>query len=220
MDHDDEAVMSMSEPRPTVVSPHVPSQLNETIYGCRCGCGCGCAGRGDGHDCDRVSNCPTAVNSDSSDDGHDNRLDDDVAGQAIDTILSPHGLSHQRIALLLERAENLQLGTPLVGGEQLSARPQLHDDCEVLSESLFNEAPNTEDYSDAVSDRRSVQMVSPGPGIGAWLIAERTWVQEVELVYFFNARPLRLSAEYQHARGKAVEHLLVPDEVSFADVEG
>jgi hypothetical protein len=223
MDREYEASMSASELKPKLVSPHMLPQLNETVCGCRCGCGCGCAGHGSG---ERVSGSDTAVETSESDDDEgfssgfqtfDDNHDGGVASQAYHTVLSPRVLSRQRIVWLMDRTEDLQIGEPLAGWEQVLALPPLYDGYDDLPESLVNEAPGTESQSNAVSDHESVQMMSPGPGIGTWLDPEKTWVDDVQLVYYFNVRPLRLSAEYQHARGRAVEHLLVRDEESFLD---
>jgi hypothetical protein len=228
MDHDYKTLVSATELRPVVVSPHKSPQLNETICGCRCGCGCGCAGHGNDDDSERVSDTETAINSNNSDDDErfpsdrrtrDRCRDSRVACQPVQPVLSPQSLSHQRIVWLMGRTEGARHGESPIDWDQTSARLTLDESQEDLSGSLDNEPCSIEARSNQVSDNGSIQRMSPGPEIGSWLVPERMWVQEVQLVYYFNVRPLRLSAEYQHARGRAVEHLLVRDEVCFADVE-
>ncbi|KAF9699321.1 hypothetical protein EKO04_002592 [Ascochyta lentis] len=226
MDYNYETSMSASEFRPMTVSPSMSPQLNKTICGCRCGCGCGCAGHGNVDVCARVSDVEseTAVESSNSDDdqgfspgpeAHNNRLNGHATDQSYHSLLSPHALSHRTIVWLLDGAEDLDHSELLTGWEQVSARLPLHESCENLPESLSNEPCSTGPRSNEASDHRSIQRISPGPGIGGWFIPESTWVEDVQLVYYFDVRPLRLSAEYQHARGKAVAHLVTPDELSF-----
>ncbi|KAF2627764.1 hypothetical protein BU25DRAFT_410420 [Macroventuria anomochaeta] len=228
MDQSYESLMSMSEVRPMIVSPHMSPQLNETICGCRCGCGCGCAGHGNGDDNGWMSDSETANDSNHSDDEGDSSPEEQThyhdlrgrgPGRTSHEILSPRPSPYQEIVLLLGRLENLQIGEPSVGLEEVSIHSPLHDGYEDITEGLLDQDSSLENQSNAVPGRANVQMVSPGPGIGEWLhvIAEKTWLEDVQPVYIFT--PLRLSAEYQHARGKAVEHLLVPDEESVPDLE-
>lgn len=212
-----------------VVSPYLSTQLNETICGCYCGCGCGCVGHGNDDDYDRVDGeSETAVESSDSDDeggfpsDHQIRHDElqgDESTHLEEDILSPRDTSHQGLFWLLGRNEEPEAGEPLTGWEHVSVRLPLHDDLEDTTNSMFNEAPNTDSRSNAISDHGSLRIMSPGPGIGALFVSDGVWDEEVELVYYFDVRPLRLSAEYEHARGKAVEHLLMPDEVSFIGLE-
>lgn len=201
-----------------IVSPRISPQLNKTICSCRCGCGCGCAGQGTGDDSERLSDSVTAIDSSDSDDDdeegfarsrrtHSDGFDSDGPNHMDRGIQSPRASSHHVIVWLL--------GEPLVGGEQVSFHPQLFESQDT-AESLLVETLSAENQSHPVSTRGSVHMVSPGPGIGSWFVPEENWIEDVQRVYIFT--PLRLSAEYQHARGKAVEHLLVPDEAFVPDM--
>ncbi|KZM25525.1 hypothetical protein ST47_g3308 [Ascochyta rabiei] len=228
MDHSYESIVSASDFIPMVVTPNLSPQLNETICGCRCGCGCGCAGHGNGDVCDRVSDgeSETAVESSNSDDGqgfspgpeaHDNPPNGYVNDQSYRSLLSPRALSHRMIVWLMDGAESLDHSELLTGWEHITARPLLHDGCEHVPETLGNEPCSAGPRSNEPSVHRSIQRMSPGPGIGGWSIPDSTSVGSVQLVHYFHVRPLRLSAEYEHARGKAVAHLVTPDECSFQD---
>lgn len=193
------------------ISPHMSPQLNETVCSCHCGCGCGCAGHGIVNDGDRMSDTDTAVDLDDSDSEdspigqqtHDGDFDDHHLNVAENGVHSPRALSHQEIvwflATVLHRLENFQLVESLESWEEMNVRPPLHDDYEGTGEGLQGGYFSPEDCSNAISGRGSVRVVSPGPGIGGWVqvIPENT-----QRVYIFN--PLRLSVEYQHARGTAV----------------
>ncbi|KAF1359567.1 hypothetical protein EJ07DRAFT_155996 [Lizonia empirigonia] len=224
MDQSYESLLSASEFRPMLVSPHLSPQLNETICGCRCDCGCGCAGPGSDDDSERLSDSETAFDLSDSDEGegfasdqqtHNNGPDGNNPSHMSCKILSPRALSHQVIFWLLGRAEHRQLEEPLEISEQVSFPSPLLEGHDV-AESLLVEAFSAENRNHPASTRESVHMVSPGPGIGAWLVPEEIWIEDDQHVYIF--MPLRLSAEYQHARGKAVEHLLDPDKTSVPDL--
>jgi hypothetical protein len=210
-----------------IVSPYLSTQLNETNCGCRCSCGCSCGGPGDDEDYDQMSDdeSETAVESSSSDDDEgfppdqhaDNNVPNDDNSAHMDRdIVSPRAMSHQARLLLMGRAEDLQVGEALAGWEQISVRPSLYNSLEEAADSLFTEAPSDETHSNAISDHGSLRMMSPGPGIGALFVSDGT--EDIEFVYYFDRRPLRLSAEYEHARGKAAEHSLIPDEASSRDL--
>ena len=199
--------MSASEFRPMTVSPNTPLQPNEAICDCCCGCNCGCAGRSDGDGYDRVRDdeSETAVESSESDEDEgfpsgqqtpDNGLCGDGPGYITHGVFCPHAMSYQRVLWLLGRSEDLQVNEPVMGWEQIPARPPQCDGHEDITESMFNEASNTETQSNTVSDHESLRMLSPGPGIGALFVSDGTWDDEVELVYYFDVSPLRLSAEY------------------------
>lgn len=217
MDQSYESLMSASEFRPMLVSPRMTPQLNETICGCRCGCGCGCTGPGGGDDGGVGSDTDTAVESVTSDiDEHlhsehqrpANDLNNDDHEHTSRGVLSPQAL--QQVGVwLLGRVERLPFEEVLTGWEEASIGQPPFEGNGGAAESLFNEAPSTRPCSHPVSTRGSVQMGSPGPGIGTWFVSERLWIEHVERVYILT--PLRLSAEYQHARGRPAEHLLVPD---------
>ena len=207
MDQSYESPVSASEFRPTTLSPHMSPQLNETICSCRCGCGCGCAGHGGSDDYDRVSEDESETAVESSDSGEDetfppgqqrpdNGFCGDGPGHVNHGIFCPRALSYQGVLWLLGRSEGFQVSEPVVGWEQVPDRPPLCDGHEDITESMFNEASSTEAQSNTVSDHGSLRMLSPGPGIGALFISDGTWDDEVELVYYFDVSPLRLSAEY------------------------
>ena len=228
MDQSYESLMSMSEHRPMIVSPYLSTQLNETICGCRCSCGCSCTGPGDDEDYDQVSDdeSETAVESSGSDDDEgfppsqhaDNNVpNDDNSAHMDGDIMSPRAMSRQARLSFMGRAEDLQVGEALAGWEQISDSPSLYNSPEEVADSLFTEAPNGETHSNAISGHGSLRMLSPGPGIGALFVSDG--IEDVEFVYYFDRRPLRLSAEYEHARGKAVEHSLIPDEVFSRDLK-
>ena len=101
--------------------------------------------------------------------------------------------------------------TEAVHGGELFENCDIQDENEDGAESMVNEAPMTDSRSNAFSEYGSVRMMSPGPGIGALFDPD---VEDI-LVYHFEVRPLRLSPEFEHARGLVREHLLVPDEESF-----
>ena len=203
-----------------IVSPHMSPQLNETICGCRCGCGCGCAGHGNVDKSEQLSDSETAIDSSDSEDVEglpptqhtpDDGLPSTDSSHANLEILSPRAVSRQLAVWLLERLEDLQLGESSVNREQVFARPLLYEGNEDRIGDPLHGASSVETRSNAVSGPRNVPMVSPGPGIGGWLqvVPERTYIEHDQRVYI--STPLRLSAEYQHARGKMVEHMLMPD---------
>ncbi|KAF3045538.1 hypothetical protein E8E12_009436 [Didymella heteroderae] len=88
--------------------------------------------------------------------------------------------------------------------------PVLEDD----ADNLYNEASSPYVSRIATSERPIVQgPPSPGPGIGALFVPEE--IEGVDLFYHFDVRPLRLSAEFEHTRGLAKDHLLVPSDEEF-----
>lgn len=224
MDQSHDSILSLGEYRPMVVSPHMSPQRNETICGCRCGCGCGCAGDGDVDESDRLSDSVTAIDSSGSEDEEDhpstrytpdNGVNGSVSGHADLGIVSPRAMSRPVIVWLLERREDLQFGEGMLSQEQIPTRPLLFEGGRKKTASPLQESLDGMDFpTNALSGRGNVQMVSPGPGIGAWLpmIPEGS---RIERVYIFT--PLRLSAESQHARGRMVEHMLIPDEAYFQE---
>lgn len=200
--------MSMGDFRPMLVSPYMSPQLNEAICGCRCGCGCGCAGHGNIDKSERLSDSSTAFETSGSEDGETPPPTDRGPGVVGDGVHSPRAVSRPMIIWLFENQEDTHSGDPFM------ARFLDSDDENVtMSHSL--ETSNVMNRGDAAAGHRSVQTMSPGPGIGGWLrlTPERNSDERDEPVYIVT--PLRLSAEYQHARGKMVEHMLVPDEVCF-----
>lgn len=82
----------------------------------------------------------------------------------------------------------------------------------------LNESKITEVSDTTVPDLESIRAVSPGPGIGNWFAPNPVFRDDLGPMYRFNGEPLRLSAEQEHLRGKAVKHPLVPGELSFADL--
>lgn len=216
MDQTYESLESMSQHRPTLVSPYLATQINKTICSCRCGCGCNCAGHGDDGDYDQLgkSRSATAVessgseNEDSYSSGEHMDVDNDNYDRTNENILSPRVVSQYGLAWLLE-----QIGELPAEWQQIALGTPLCDHLEDAVDSLLNEAPKTESRSNAVSEHGVLQRLSPGPGIGALFVSDGT--EDIELIYYFDVRPLRLSAEFEHARGRAKEHLLIPDEESF-----
>lgn len=221
MDQGYESLMSMSEHRPMVVSPYLSTQINEAICGCHCGCGCSCTGPGEENaDYKRVDDgeSETAVESSDPDDEegfpvsqqtHDNSRNVGSSAYMNADILSPRAIMYQGRKWLLRDAGDVPSGEPL-------ERWETQDDLEDGAESLFNEAPKTDSRSNAVSELESVRRMSPmspGPGIGALFLPDD--IEDIELVYYFDVRPLRLSPEFEHARGRAREHLLLPDDDTF-----
>ncbi|KAH6638364.1 hypothetical protein C7974DRAFT_374910 [Boeremia exigua] len=219
MDQSYDSIVSMGEYRPMVVSPNMSPQRNETICGCHCGCGCGCAG--DGDESERLSDSVTAIGSSESEDGEDpapaqytpdHGVDSENPSRPNPGVLSPRAMSHQVIVWLLERPEILQFSETLLGRDRISASSLLYNGDEGRTVSPLDEPYSVETLSSVGTGRGNVQIISPGPGIGGWLhvVPERTRVEHSQRVYILT--PLRLSAEYQHARGKVVEHMLIPDE--------
>jgi hypothetical protein len=208
MDQSYESIASMGDFRPMLVSPYMSPQLNETICGCRCGCGCGCAGHGNIDESERLSDSSTAFETSGSEDGETLPPTDRGSGVVGDGVHSPRAVSRPMIIWLFENHEDPHSGDPFVARF-------LDSDDENVTRSHSLETPNVMNRSDAVAGHRSVQTMSPGPGIGGWLrlTPERNSDERAEPVYIVT--PLRLSAEYQHARGKMVEHMLVPDEACF-----
>jgi len=218
MDQSYESLLSLSEHHPTEVSPYLSTQINETICSCCCGCGCSCAGPGEdvekGHGRTTDSESGTAVGSSDSENednlpqsqqtsnnnrdiGHSNHRD---AGYS-----SPRSVMYQGRLWFLPQTEALHSEDSF---EDWEAQSENEDG----GKSMINEAPMTDSRSNAVSEYGNVRMMSPGPGIGALFGPD---VEDIELVYHFDIRPLRLSPEFEHARGLVREHLLVPDEGSF-----
>ncbi|KAF3001886.1 hypothetical protein E8E13_005781 [Curvularia kusanoi] len=196
--------MSIGEFRPMTVSPFVSPQLNEAICGCRCGCGCGCAG--DGNDgSERLSDSTTAFGTSDSEDGENRSLTDHGPSHVGDRVISPRAISHQMIIWLFEgyedfQSRNLILASLLNGNDEEVTRDQPLG------------SPSLRNRNDAATGIGNVPTISPGPGIGGWseMIPEGNRDERGQGVYILT--PLRLSAEYQHARGKMVEHMLIPDE--------
>lgn len=232
MEESYENLLSASQFRSMTVSPTMSPQLNETICSCHCGCGCGCTGPGTDGTNGQVNDgeSDTAVESSASSDDdedsllggeiHDDRLDGRVGDQSNHSVLSPQGLSNRTIVWLVSGAEDTGHDEPLTNWEQVSAHPSTDGKHEDLPESLYNEPCSIEARSNKASDHRSVPRMSPGPGIGTWYVPDLNegWVADVQLLYYFNVRPLRLSPEYQHARGNPVAHLVAPDEITFVGV--
>lgn len=217
MDESYESIVSMGDFRPMVLSPFTSQQLNETICGCRCGCGCGCAGDGDGNidESERLSDSSTVFETSDSEDSETLPPTDRGPGVVGDGVHSPRAVSHQMILWLLENREDPRSG-------ELFVAQLLGSDDENVTRSHSLETSTVLNRGDAAAaGHRSVQTMSPGPGIGGWLrlTPERTSNEHAERVYIFT--PLRLSAEYQHARGKMVEHMLIPDEAysSWTNIE-
>ncbi|KAF1932255.1 uncharacterized protein M421DRAFT_416976 [Didymella exigua CBS 183.55] len=219
MDQSYESLMSMSEHRPMLVSPYLSTQINETVCSCRCGCGCNCAGHGNDGDYDQrsESQSDTAVGSSASENGEQFSTgqhvhEDDSHGDRFDhldeNILSPRAVSQHGLVWLLE-----QIGEPAVRWQRTALGAPLGRHLEDPVDSLFNEAPKTDSRSNAVFEHGHLQRQSPVPGIDALFVSDGT--EDIELVYYFDVRPLRLSAEFEHARGGANEHLLIPDENSL-----
>jgi hypothetical protein len=208
MDQSHESIVSMGDFRPMMVSPYMSPQLNETICGCRCGCGCGCAGDGNIDESERLSDSSTAFETSSSEDGEILPLTDRGPGDVCDGVLSPRAVSRPLIVWLFENRED-----PRSGDSFVARFLDVDDENVTRSHSLENS--NLMNQSDTAAGHGHVQAMSPGPGIGGWLrlTPERNSDEHAERVYIFT--PLRLSAEYQHARGKMVEHMLVPDEACF-----
>jgi|SRR5690242_3595306 len=221
MDRSYDSILSMGEHRGMKASPHMSPQLNETICGCRCGCGCGCAGDGEVDESERLSDSVTVIDSNESENSDDHpttRYTPEIGVNGSDAghtnlgILSPRAMSRSVIFWLLERPEDLHIGEGLLN--QGSPIPLLYEGHAERTGSPPH-APHGMDFrANAIPVRGNVQMVSPGPGIGAWLpmMPEDSHVERVYIL-----TPLRLSAESQHARGKMVEHTLIPYEAYFQE---
>jgi hypothetical protein len=208
MDQSHESIVSMGDFRPMMVSPYMSPQLNETICGCRCGCGCGCAGDGNVDESERLSDSSTAFETSGSEDGETPPPTDRGPGVVGGGVLSPRAVSRPLIFWLIENHEEPHSGDPFVARF-------LDSDDENVTRSHSLETSNVMNRSDAPAGHRGVQTMSPGPGIGGWLrlTPKRNSDKHAGPVYI--STPLRLSAEYQHARGRMVEHMLVPDEAYF-----
>lgn len=208
MDQSYDSIVSMGEFRPMVVSPYMSPQLNETICGCRCGCGCGCAGDGNVDESERLSDSETAIDMSDSEDGETRPSTNHDSTHADDGVLSPRVVSRPMIIWLFDSHEDIQLGLPFEGSPR-------YNDQEGFTRAQALDTPGARSRSDAVASPGIVQTMSPGPGIGGWLrgTPERTRDEPDYRVYILT--PLRLSAEYQHARGKMVEHMLIPDGAYF-----
>lgn len=219
MDSSSESLMFMSQHQHMQVSPYLSTQINRTICSCRCGCGCNCAGHGYSVEHGKLSSGESSTIVDSAGSESDERFPFDREMQKSDSsgdesdqldgdIVAPHAVSYHGLVWLQE-----QVGELPAGWQQTSFGVLHNDDLEDATNSLFNEPPKTDSRSNAISEHGNLQRLSPGPGIGALFVPDGT--KDIDLVYYFDVRPLRLSAEFEHARGKAKEHLLIPDEESF-----
>ncbi|KAJ4988068.1 hypothetical protein SVAN01_06480 [Stagonosporopsis vannaccii] len=206
MDRSHDSILSMGEYRPMVASPHMSPQLNETICGCRCGCGCGCAGDGDVDESERLSDSVTAIESSGSEDGEGHplirhtpeiRVNGNDSGHTNVGILAPRAMSRSVIVWLLERREDLHIAEGLLSQGHISALPLLYEINAETPGNPIHEPRSMEFRTNTMPSQGNVQMVSPGPGIGAWLpkILEGSHVERVYIL-----TPLRLSAESQHVR--------------------
>lgn len=229
MEESYESLMSLSQVRPMIISPDLPPQLNQCVCGCRSGCGCGCPEDGDDKDDDRMSLADTAVDSIYSDDDgftHDEQAQDHgISGHGaglLDTgIHAPRASMPPRpvwLLTVLGRTNDSQPGEPLLGWQEVTLPPILYDGFEDATEGLYDQFLDIDSQGNAVSDRVSLHMVSPEPVIDEWvrLTPERAHTGSMHPIDIIT--PLRLSAEFQHARGKMVEHLLVPDVASVPEL--
>lgn len=230
MDESHESLMSLSQVRPMIVSPDLPPQLNQCVCGCRSGCGCGCPGDGVNKDDDRVSIAETAVNPVDFDDededfAPDEQTQDNVVSGHDTGVLdaevhAPRALMHPRgvwLWTVLGRFDDVQPGEPRLGWPEMTFPQNLYDDFEDAT-GLYDQFLDLEDQSNAVSDRASGHMGSPGPIMEEWVQLAPQLVHNDSTHHVHIFAPLRLSAEFQHARGKVVEHLVVPDVASVPDL--
>lgn len=219
MDGSYDSIASMGEFRPMIVSPHKSPELKETDSGCRCECGCGCAGNSIINESRPLSDSETAIDTSGSEDDESRLGTSNDASHTDLRILSPHAVSQQAIVWLPDRSEELQLSESVADMRQIFKYPLLHDNDEVVVRGSPFGSSSAQKRNESDVSPRDLQTMSPGPGIGGWLQAtpERTRVDHGQRVYILT--PLRLSAEYQHARGKIVEHMLVPDEAFLVNLE-
>jgi hypothetical protein len=219
MDESHESLMSLSQVRPMIVSPDLPPQLNQCVCGCRSGCGCGCPGDGNDKEYDCVSIAETAVEFVDFDEEHfthDEHTPDEVVSSR-DTGLWEAGIHAPRASMhpdlvwrltVLGRFDDSPSGEPFVGWQEMTLPATFFDGFEDANERLYDQVLDIETQGNAVSERASVHMSSPGPVMEEWVQLTPEMVHN-DPVYIFT--PLRLSAESKHARGKMAEHLLVPD---------
>lgn len=213
-----------------IVSPDLPPQLNQCVCGCRSGCGCGCPGDGVNKNNDRMSIAETVVDpTDSNDEEEEFASDEQTQDNVVsghDTgvldaeVHAPRALTHPRgvwLWTVLGRFDDVQLGQFRLGWPERTFPRNSYDDLEDAT-GLYDQVLNIENQSNAVSDRGSVHMGSSGPIMEEWVQLAPQLVRNDSTPHVHIFAPLRLSAEFQHARGKVVEHLVVPDVASVPDL--
>lgn len=159
----------------------------------------------------QLSDSETAIDTSGSEAGESRSNTSNDAACTDLRVLSPHAVSKRAISWLSDSSGGHLLNESLAEPEQVFTHLLPWEGNEAIANSSPFSTPSVHDSNESMASRGGLQMISPGPGIGGWLqvIPERARNEHGQRVYIVT--PLRLSAEYQHARGKMVEHMLIPD---------
>lgn len=181
----------MRQLRKGTTSPHRPPHLNETVCGCRCGCGC----RTLDEEGDNITSDSETLVDDTIEEQSLTPPDSEYHTDDESVLLSPrmHPLESIPLREFLFGNNILLAGTGGGQEEEGSAGTLSFRSHYVLSESLHNEPYEVGDHSSAVSERGSVRMVSPGPGVTGGSV--NAWMEHIDIQYYFIVVPLRLSPQ-------------------------